>query len=424
MNTNNQSSCGGKTVLRLRKGLSGHLSLVLVTATLTCNAFGQTLTTLHSFGGVPRDGIAPVGGVVIDHNGNLFGTTGVGGSERSGGTLYELSPPSAPGDPWTETILHRFHGVPDGKTPLSRLAVTSTGSLIGTTVGGGVSDQGTAYMFSPAVKNGGWREKIMHSFGSAPDDVIAPDLGLLIAPEGFYGVDQGGVNNTGALYLLTPHPRGATFIETILFSFQARQSGDAALPASEPVRDCNGNFFGVTALGGINDLGAVYEIFPPAVPGGEYTETVLYSFNGTDATLPSGRLLLGAGGVLYGTADGGGTSGAGTVFELDPPATPGDPWIEKTLYNFSGASDGTNPQSGVIADKKGRLLGTAGSVIFMLTPPKKHGNSWKETVLHSFSGPDGFDATTPLTLSHNALYGTTTQGGAFGTGTTFQLTLP
>jgi uncharacterized repeat protein (TIGR03803 family) len=181
---------------------------------------------------------------------------------------------------------------------------------------------------------------------------------------------------------------------------------------------------GVTALGGINDLGALYEIFPPAVPGGEYTETVLYSFNGTDATLPSGRLLLGAGGVLYGTADGGGTSGAGTVFELDPPATPGDAWTETTLYSFSGASDGTNPQSGAIADKEGRLLGTAGSVIFMLTPPKKHGDSWTETVLHSFSGPDGFDATTPLTLSHNALYGTTTEGGAFGTGTTFRLTLP
>jgi hypothetical protein len=97
----------------------------------------------------PRDGVAPVGGVVIDHNGNLFGTTGVGGSGPSGGTLYELSPPAAQGDPWTETILHRFHGVPDGKTPLSRLAMTSTGSLIGTTVHGGVNDLGTAYMFSP-----------------------------------------------------------------------------------------------------------------------------------------------------------------------------------------------------------------------------------------------------------------------------------
>jgi len=63
-------------------------------------------------------------------------------------------------------------------------------------------------------------------------------------------------------------------------------------------------------------------------------------------------------------------------------------------------------------------------VIFRLTPPKKHGNPWTETVLRSFSGPDGFDGTTPLTLSKHGLYGNTTEGGAFGTGTTFQLTLP
>jgi hypothetical protein len=66
MYTNNQSSRGEKTASRFRKSLPGRLSLLLVTAALACNAFGQTLTTLHSFGGVPRDGIAPVGGVVID----------------------------------------------------------------------------------------------------------------------------------------------------------------------------------------------------------------------------------------------------------------------------------------------------------------------------------------------------------------------
>jgi uncharacterized repeat protein (TIGR03803 family) len=97
------------------------------------------------------------------------------------------------------------------------------------------------------------------------------------------------------------------------------------------VRDSNGNFFGVTTWGGANNLGAVYEISPPAISGGPYTETVLYSFDGTDASLPACRLLLGAGGVLYVTADGGGASGAGAVFELDPPAMPGAAWSETTL---------------------------------------------------------------------------------------------
>src|SRR5450755_1705269 len=122
MKTSNQFNHGEKTVSRFRKSMSGRLSLLLVMAALAYNAFGQTLTTLHSFGG----------------------------------TLYELSPPGTKGDPWTETILHRFHGAPDGKTFLSRLSMTSTGSLIGTTVGGGRNHQGTAYMVSPPLKNGVW----------------------------------------------------------------------------------------------------------------------------------------------------------------------------------------------------------------------------------------------------------------------------
>jgi hypothetical protein len=159
MKTSNQFSHGEKTVSRFRKSMSGRLSLLLVMAALACNAFGQTLTTLHSFGGVPGYGVAPTGGVVMDQNGNLFGTTGVGGSGSFGGTLSELSLPGTKGDPWTETILHRFHGAPDGKTPLSRLSMTSTGSLIGTTVGGGSNNQGTAYMFSPPLKDGVWERE-------------------------------------------------------------------------------------------------------------------------------------------------------------------------------------------------------------------------------------------------------------------------
>jgi hypothetical protein len=66
MNTNRQSSRGEKTLARFRNRLPGRLSRLLIMAALACNAFGQTLTTLHSFGGVPRDGVAPVGGVVIE----------------------------------------------------------------------------------------------------------------------------------------------------------------------------------------------------------------------------------------------------------------------------------------------------------------------------------------------------------------------
>jgi uncharacterized repeat protein (TIGR03803 family) len=239
-----------------------------------------------------------------------------------------------------------------------------------------------------------------------------------------YGVDQGSTNNFGAVYLLTPPTQGKSWTQHILYSFQG--SGDAASPSGDLVRDSRGNFYGVTAQGGVNNLGAIYEVSPPAVPGNPWTEKVLYSFNGADGTLPSGGLLFGRGGVLYGTASGGGANGAGTVFQLNPPASPNAPWTLKTLYTFTGGVDGTSPGTGVIADKQGRLFGTAGGAIFMLRSAGSTvgGGPWKETVLHAFNFHDGFIASSPLILSNNVLYGTTAQGGTFGSGTVFQLTLP
>ncbi len=394
--------------------------LLLVIGMLMSSAFGQTFTSLYSFGAVPGDGVAPGSGVVVDKNGNLFGTTGVGGIQGSNGTVFELTPPATVGNPWTETILHRFRGTPDGKISESRLIMTAKGALLGTTLRGGSVDMGTVYMLAPPSAPGPWKEKIIHDFGTVPDDVVSPNLGLLGAPEGYYGADQGGANNFGAVYLLTPPASGGTtWTQNILYSFKG--SGDAADPLGELVRDSAGNFYGVTALGGANNLGAVYEVSPPAVQGGPWTEKVLYSFNLTDGTLPAGRLLLGANGVLYGTTNGGGANGAGTVFQLTPPTVSGGAWTETILYTFTGGLDGSSPSNGVIADKKGRLFGSAGETIFMLTPPQVTGGAWTETVLHDFTGPDGFVASTPLILSKGFLYGTTQQGGSFGTGTVFQI---
>jgi uncharacterized repeat protein (TIGR03803 family) len=425
MNSNHHYSLRKALISRFQRVLPVRLALLLILVTLACHAFGQTLTTLYSFGSAPHDGLFPGSGVIIDSNGDLFGTTGVGGRHGAAdGTVFELSHPLVQGGQWIETVLYRFSGTPDGKIPLGRLVMTSTGALAGTTLHGGVDDSGIAYTLAPGAQPGTWKRAKLHDFGTVPDDVVTPDLGLFSAPEGLYGVDQGGANNTGAFYQLTPPASGrGAWTQNILFSFQASGSGDAALPGGEPIRDAGGNFYGVTALGGVNNLGAVYELSPSTVPGGSWTEAVLYSFNGTDGTLPSGPLLLGPGGVLYGTANGGGDSGAGLVFELDPPAVRGDPWTENILHTFTGGSDGGSPANGVIADKIGRLFGTAGGTVFMLHRPHTRGGAWTETVLHSFSVSDGFIINTPITLFKNALYGVTAQGGTFGKGTAFKLTL-
>ena len=303
---------------KLYKGTSRLCTLVLAVwlAGATC-ASAQTLTTLYSFGSRPGDGVDPQAGVVFDKAGNLYGSTAVGGVSGANGIVFELSPSG--GGSWTEAIPTRFQGNPDGKIPECRLIVTSTGKLFGTTLEGGTSDLGTAFELVPPASSGGsWKKQVIYSFGSFSGDGVNPNAGLLAASPGFYGVTfAGGANGKGAVFQLTPPTAsGNPWTETILYSFAA--SGDAAFPSSELVRDKNGNLYGTTTLGGANNLGAVYEVSPPAAVGNSWTETVIFSFSGTDGTLPAGRLLLDASGTLYGTTDGGGAGQEGTVFQLVP----------------------------------------------------------------------------------------------------------
>lgn len=397
------------------------------------SAAGQTLTTLYNFGSNLHDGADPLAGVVFDNAGNLVGAAAIGGGPGRG-TLFQLSPPGTPGGPWTETTLKRFHKNPDGAFPECRLIVTPTGELVGTTFAGGANNGGMAFaLVPPAVPGDPWKKQVLHDFGSFPGDAVNPNAGLLAKGQVYYGVGSGGANFSGAVFQLTPPARrGLPWTETILYSFAERFSGDAAIPSSELIMDKKGNLYGTALLGGANDVGAVYELSPPVVVGGPWTEKVLFSFNGTNGSSPFGRLLLDASSKLYGTTSGGGAGEAGTVFQLAPPAAPGEPWTETVLYSFSGGADGSSPAGGVVMNKQGRLFGTAqhggnggprvsGGVVFALDPPAEPGGAWTETVLYAFGGPDGFAPASLLTLKNGKLYGTTTQGGFFGTGTVFVL---
>jgi uncharacterized repeat protein (TIGR03803 family) len=164
---------------------------------------------------------------------------------------------------------------------------------------------------------------------------------------------------------------------------------------------------------------------------------VLYSFGSSDGFHPFGPVVLGDGEVLHGTTGEGGPSGTGTVFSLTPPAYPGGSWAETVLCDFADSTEGTFPVGGVVIGPGGVLYGTTqqgGSsnegTVFSLTPPASPGNSWTETVLHSFTG--GTDGGQPLAGvvidNSGALYGTTEYGGIkkrscnSGCGTVFMLT--
>jgi uncharacterized repeat protein (TIGR03803 family) len=186
-----------------------------------------------------------------------------------------------------------------------------------------------------------------------------------------------------------------------------------------PVTGSNGLLYGTTSYGGTTGGGTVFSLEPPASHGGAWTETVLYQLPaGPPGDGQSAVVKADAKGVLYGTMVYG-TSGFGSVFRLQPPAAAGGNWTFTVLHSFSG-SDGSYPSSGVLTGGSGELYGTTANggaadkgTVFVLKPPTSPGDAWTETVLYNFTG--GADGGNPNGLAINGkgvLYGTTVYWGA------------
>ncbi len=274
--------------------------------------------------------------------------------------------------------------------------------------------------------------------GAPVCDLVAGSNGVL------YGT---AVSGGGSVFALTPPAEGQTnWTETILYQFQGGTDGE--YPYVGLIPDGQGGFFGTTSQGGGgpcdfegSGCGTVYHMAPPAEGQTNWTETVLYRFQGgSDGEIPSGRLLLNATtGVLYGVTYVGGPSNAGTVFALTPPAEGQTNWTETVLYAFTGDLDGGYPFAYLTPDASGNLYGTTeaggftgNGTVFELTPPAAGQTNWTETVLYSFLGwgfGDGGDPSAGLVFDASGnLYGTTDAGGGpplyLNDGTVFELSPP
>lgn len=283
------------------------------------------------------------------------------------GDVFELTR-SASG--WTETVLHGFADVSDGIDPMGPLVWDEKGTLLGVTEQGGAMNAGTVFELSPA-SGGVWTKSTLYAF-------------------------SGGTGGGGPVGL---------------------------------IRDGKGNLYGITLYGGGGscNCGTVFEL---KYSKGSWTEIVLYSFLG----IPDGRVPIGLGfdnaGNLYGTTEGGGIYGAGTVFQMKHL---GRHWKESVLHGFTGGADGYLPVAGVIVNQAGNLYGTTiegggqgcqdgCGLVFEL----KHmsDGKWDELVLHRFrdNGHEGiYPSAAVIFDSKGNLYGTTYGGGTYGNGTAFEL---
>jgi uncharacterized repeat protein (TIGR03803 family) len=301
--TTNGGAYGNGTVFELAKG-SG------------------TLTALASFNGT--NGSSPQAGLLMDSDGNLYGTTTNGGaygsSYRGFGTVFELARGTG-----AINTLASFDGG-NGDFPYAELIMDASGNLYGTTFEGGAYARGTVF----ELAKGSGTITTLASFDGT--DGLHPYAGLFMDASGnLYGTtvfggpgfQDGVTTGYGTVFELA---QGSGTITT-LASFDGT---DGANPYAGLVMDSSGNLYGTTTNGGAGNVGTVFEVVQ-----GSGTITTLASFNGTNGSSPQAGLLMDSSGNLYGTTTGE-NANDGTVFELVPYTPPTD--------SISGPTDGVTMQ--------------------------------------------------------------------------------
>jgi uncharacterized repeat protein (TIGR03803 family) len=457
-----------------------------------------TITDLGSFAGF--DGAYPVAGMIMDGNGNLFGTTS-GGGAAGFGTVFELAKGGG------ITALASFTGT-NGADSQAALVMDASGNVFGTTLNGGTPNMGTVFelaagsstittLASFSAPNGGnpWDAPIVDAagnlYGTTQDGgaygggtvfelphgsstlttlasftgaggATPKDSPIMDAGGNLYGTTfNGGTFGFGTVFELA---KGSGTITT-LWSFEGTKFGDGANPYGGLVMDASGNLYGTTTIGGAFNYGTVFEL-----AAGSTTLTILASFTNTNGSSPHGTLTLDSSGNLYGTAQGGGTSNDGVIFEVAAGSgtitdlasfnrTNGQgplagllmdasgnlygttqkgghdfygtvfEWVASTgkinvLASFNGTTEAAYPYATPVMDAKGNLYGTAyvGDPAFDGTVWEVVKGSGKITTLVAFNGADGQGPLAGLLMdSSGDLFGTTSGAGPGGLGTLFEL---
>jgi uncharacterized repeat protein (TIGR03803 family) len=388
---------------------------------------------LYRFPGAAA-GSHPNSALLADRAGNLYGTTSGGGTANQG-SVFKLT---RSGSRYAPSVLYSFGSfADDGTNPVGGLIADGSGALYGATSGGGVPGfpgsgiPGVGTVFKLKPMGSGYTESVLYSFAECGvgvgTDACVPAAGVVADKTGaLYGTTQyGGWFGEGAIFKLTP--AGTGYTDSVLESFSLY--GDTGYGPAATLMEWKGVFYGTTSTGDDTSCfgcggGAVFALTPA---GTSYNFSVLYRFGGyaTDGSSPS-AVIADDSGALYGTTSGGGANGFGIVFKLTPTASG---YTESVIYNFKGGSDGAVPVAGLIADATGALYGTTqlgGSsggagpgTVFKLAPTK---TGYDETILYRFDHRG--DATNPVAslikAAPDALYGTASNGGS-GFGGVFKL---
>jgi uncharacterized repeat protein (TIGR03803 family) len=294
---------------------------------------------------------------LIESNGILYGSTRYGGLYGFG-TVFSLTPPGAGETAWTETVLYNFTGGSDGEEPYGSLLMYG-GSLYGVSVLNPGTDSfgGVVFKLNPISASSYEEYTILsNTDGVLYNSDLLPDDSTDV----LFGTTQyGGAHGYGNVFQLAlSGPLSSNYSD--LYDFPG--GGDGAYP-NGGLRGSAGDLFGTTQGGGAGSgegNGVLFEL-RQLTAGSPYTLFIQHTFNGPDGdgSTPNAGLYQDATGAFWGTTTLGGTNNQGTIFELYPDRTIVHDWHYLEAYSFAGGTtDGANPESPLTGDTSGNLYGT------------------------------------------------------------------
>jgi uncharacterized repeat protein (TIGR03803 family) len=377
----------------------------------------QTFTTLAAFHGT--NGQSPNTALVQGLDGNLYGTTGTGGTAGYG-TFYKITPAGK------LTTIYSFCSLAncdDGAGP-NHLLLAADGNFYGVTGAGGanckdLASTGCGTFFK--ITSGGTLTTLYNFCSQAscadgwdPSTLVQGRDGNFYGTTGFGGI--GSPDGFGIVFKVT-----VGGVLTVLHDFCSDIVGgncaDGNLAESLMLAS-NGNFYGIADEGGSNDCGEVFEITPTG------TLITFHSFTVSQGCSNSSGLTQASDGNFYGTTNEGGAHGKGLVYKLTLSGT------FTPLYAFcalANCADGNNPTAGVVQGTDGNFYGTThgenrgaqstDGTVFQLTP------TGTLTTLHTFDSSDGAWPQAPMMQATNGNFYGTTSIGAAGDGTIFSVSM-
>ena len=421
--------------------LSMTLMMMTLLACLSVPGYTQTYQVIHNFT-YGSGGDWPWSELTIGPGGHMYGTTLFGGDNHSFycsdgcGIVYDIYRKNSS---WIFTPLHEFL-IQEGSNPHSGVIIGPDGALYGTTLMGGMQGSdcdvggcGTVYKLQPSATASptpflSWRLSVVYYFTGGDNDGGDPSSGLVLDQAGnMYGANGGGPDNCGLVFQLSRNGGYWTFNE--IYNGFYCPDGNVGIAPGGMLVDSQGNLYGVTGNGGHvscpyskDGCGTVFKL---THTNGYWVESTLYEFNGpTDGAYPGG-LVMDRAGNLYAGTEMGGPYGGGTVWELSPS---GGGWSFQVLHNFTSSENIAGVVGRLAMDSAGGLYGVTMSEglygygnVFKLTPSN---GDWSYTSLHDFAGGDdgAFPLRGPTLDGSNNLFGTAYYGGTIGAGVIWEIT--